>query len=63
METCRHEIIHKVIAIGDLVEDIIHKGLLLAEAHGGETEMGLVVGAWGGRRCLNHKRTPERPGP
>jgi hypothetical protein len=38
----RHEIVHQVVAGGDLVEHVIDKGLLPAERDRGETEMGFV---------------------
>ena len=37
-----HQVVHQVVARGDLVEHVIDEGLLPAERDRGETEMGFV---------------------
>ncbi len=39
MQTGGHQVVHQVVARGDLVEHIVHLRLLLAERNGGEAEM------------------------
>ena len=41
METGRHQIVHNVVTRSDLVKDLIHTRLLVAQWHAGKTEMRL----------------------
>ncbi len=46
MQAERHQIVHHVVAVGDLVEHRVHQTLLLRQAHLALAKM-RVLGAWG----------------
>ncbi len=33
MQAERHQVVHHVVAVGDLVENVVHQPLLLVQAH------------------------------
>ena len=42
MEAEGHQIIHQVIAVGDLMEDFVDEPLLFVQSNGPLTEMGML---------------------
>ena len=52
VQAARHQVVHQVVAVGDLVEDVVDLGLLLGELHRLEAEMGGVGSCCHGRAGL-----------
>jgi hypothetical protein len=48
VQPARHDIVHQVVALGDLVEDIVDQTLLLVETNLGKAEIGFrLIVFWG----------------
>ena len=42
----RHQIIHQIIAIRDLMEDVVHQALFLFQGNGAAAEVRVIARGW-----------------